>query len=87
MKGMLDRLETDSPGNYNFKLLPPSALNSIVVQHENPPSFRKGLVPSPGLVKRVSGHPSHSRSEGDADERSEKRRGCHQPGPGYPNQL
>ena len=29
MKGMLDRLQTDSPGNYNFKLLPASALDSF----------------------------------------------------------
>ena len=29
MKGMLDRLETDSPGQYTFKLLPPSAIKDF----------------------------------------------------------
>ena len=35
MKGMLDRLETDSAGEYTFRLLPPSSLHA--------PSFRTGL--------------------------------------------
>ena len=59
MKGMLDRLETDSPGNYNFKLLPPSALPSSFPRRREP----RGVV--------TGGGSSHSRSEGDAWKRSE----------------
>ena len=58
MKGMLDRLETDSPGNYNFKLLPPSALPSSFPRRREP----RGVV--------TGGGSSHSRSEGDAWKRS-----------------
>ena len=64
MKGMLDRLETDSPGNYSFKLLPPSALPSSFPRRREP----RGVV--------TGGYPSPSRSEGDADERSENAGGA-----------
>ena len=59
MKGMLDRLETDSPGNYKFKLLPPSALPSSFPRRREP----RGVV--------TGGGSSHSRSEGDAWKRSD----------------
>ena len=47
MKGMLDRLETDSAGEYTFRLLPPSSLNSLAISTNNPPSFRRGLGGGP----------------------------------------
>ena len=58
MKGMLDRLETDSAGNYKFKLLPPSALPSSFPRRREP----RGVV--------TGGGSSPSRSEGDAWNRS-----------------
>ena len=50
MMGMLNRLETDSPGNYIFKLIPPSS-----------PSFRRGLGGGPNwswLPKSASNSPT-----------------------------
>ena len=67
MKGMLNRLETDSRGNYTFKLLPSSSLNSLSLSAKNPPSFRRGLG---------GGDPSPSRSEGDTWKRSDHPEGA-----------
>ena len=42
MKRMLDRLETDSPGDYTFKLTPSDSL-PLRSGRDSPPSFRRGL--------------------------------------------
>ena len=61
MLAMLKRLETDSPNQYTFKLLPPSALKDHLFR-QSTPSCKRGLG---------GGGPSPSLREGDADERSE----------------
>ena len=71
MKRMLDRLETDSPGNYTFKLTPPSpfceAKGGRGAQRSRGFTGSSGEV-SPihgGNVRRTKGVPSPSRSPRD----------------------
>ena len=52
MSAMLKRLETDFPGDYNFKLLPP-----------NSPSFRRGLGGGQPPSRRVRGREQALRRE------------------------
>ena len=59
MKGMLDRLETDSPGQYTFKLLPPSAIKDFPL-----PSAGEGQGEGERVGKGTGGQPLSPRERG-----------------------
>ena len=59
MKGMLDRLETDSPGQYTFKLLPPSALKDSPL-----PPVGEGQGEGERVGKGTVGQPLSPRERG-----------------------